>query len=255
MVSSKPLPSTILCSLLTHARPDQAASILEAFDLLESESDDEDLAVNLKCGLFSNVFDALTPSKLPFTSDFLPLHTQLVDVMLKKLDRIQRFADSKEHVQIRSELDENRYDVVEQTRDYIVHLSLHPFALVPRGCDVTILDFLTRLFRHYFENSVTKPFLEKLRKDMDEAALSSSSPPFILTSELVCRLTDEEILNVVDRIVALLDSDSPIDDDTILRICAFNTNQLKSLYLLTTNRGHQHTRESREMIKGWPRST
>ncbi|KAK2950296.1 hypothetical protein BLNAU_14788 [Blattamonas nauphoetae] len=75
------------------------------------------------------------------------------------------------------------------------------------------------------------PFRAEIRKPMDEAALSSPSLPFILTSEHVCRLTDEEIMNVVDRIVALLESDTPIDDDTILRIYAFHTSQLKCVYL------------------------
>ncbi|KAK2955334.1 hypothetical protein BLNAU_9725 [Blattamonas nauphoetae] len=231
IVSSKPLPSTILCSLLTHARPDQAASILAAFDLLESESDDEDLAMNLKCGLFSNVFDALTPSKLPFTSEFIPLHTQLVDVMLKKLDRIQKYAESKEHDQVRSEQDKICLSFLNRTKYYIVHLSLHPFAFVPHSYNNFILDFLTKFFRPERNNSVTKPFREKMRKAMNAAALTSPSPPFILTSELVCRLTNKKIMNVVDRIVALLESDSPIDDDTILRICAFHSNQLKCVYL------------------------
>ncbi|KAK2954814.1 hypothetical protein BLNAU_10299 [Blattamonas nauphoetae] len=36
---------------------------------------------------------------------------------------------------------------------------------------------------------------------------------------------------IVDRIVALMESDSPIDDDTILRILAFHKHQLGSIYL------------------------
>ncbi|KAK2946686.1 hypothetical protein BLNAU_18358 [Blattamonas nauphoetae] len=66
---------------------------------------------------------------------------------------------------------------------------------------------------------------------MNASDLSLSCSPFILTSDLVCHLPDEEIMNVVDRIVALLQSDAPIDDDTILRIHAFHKYQLKSVYL------------------------
>ncbi|KAK2956785.1 hypothetical protein BLNAU_8238 [Blattamonas nauphoetae] len=39
------------------------------------------------------------------------------------------------------------------------------------------------------------------------------------------------MLNIVDRIVGLLDSDSCLDDDTILRICAFHKHQLSRIYL------------------------
>ncbi|KAK2962053.1 hypothetical protein BLNAU_3109 [Blattamonas nauphoetae] len=135
------------------------------------------------------------------------------------------------HGQVQSERYHVYNKVVEQAKDSIVHLSLHPFSLVQRTSDNNIIDFLKSLFRPNYENSVTKPFRENLRKDMDTSALMSQSPPFILTSELVCRLTDEEIMNVVDRIVALLDSDSPLDDDTILRIATFHLTKLKSVYL------------------------
>ncbi|KAK2946160.1 hypothetical protein BLNAU_18904 [Blattamonas nauphoetae] len=81
------------------------------------------------------------------------------------------------------------------------------------------------------EESLNKPYREDARKAMDEVALSSSSPPFILTSHLVCPLTDNEIIDIVDRIVALLKSDSPLDDDTILRICAFHKHQLSRVHL------------------------
>ncbi|KAK2957287.1 hypothetical protein BLNAU_7665 [Blattamonas nauphoetae] len=39
------------------------------------------------------------------------------------------------------------------------------------------------------------------------------------------------MLKIVDRIVALSESDSPIDDDTTLRISSFHKDQLKSVYL------------------------
>ncbi|KAK2962029.1 hypothetical protein BLNAU_3085 [Blattamonas nauphoetae] len=224
------LPTSFINALVP-TRPHYAAAILRHFHWFFSMVDPTALLMNLKCGWFAKLFNAVTPSKLPFTNEFLPLHTQLVRVMKDYLDKIRNHAKSKQHDPIRSEQNEICLSFHQKTRDYIVHLSLHPFALITKCNSNPILDFFTDFFGSDFENSMTKPFREELRKDMDETALSSSSPPFILTSELVCRLTDDEIMNVADRIVALIESDSPISDDTILRICAFHTNQLKSVYL------------------------
>ncbi|KAK2950372.1 hypothetical protein BLNAU_14707 [Blattamonas nauphoetae] len=94
-----------------------------------------------------------------------------------------------------------------------------------------ILDFLGRSYLHDHENNLTKQYREEVRQEMDASAHSSSSPPFILTSELVCGLSNEEIVNIVDRIVALLDSKSKLDDDTIIRISTFCRLQLDSVYL------------------------
>ncbi|KAK2962000.1 hypothetical protein BLNAU_3056 [Blattamonas nauphoetae] len=231
LVSSIHLPSNPFCTLFNTTQLHNSVTILEKYDLLTYLMDFESLVNYIWNDWFSTLFHTLTPSKWPFTSDFLPLHKQLIELMKHSLGSIATVCFSNIHVQAKSEPSTAYNTFLEQAKDYIVHLSLHPFALVRRGIDVTILHFLKRLFRRYYENSITKPFREKLRKDMDEAALSSSSPPFILASNLVCDLTDEEIVNVVDRIVALLESDSPISDDTILRICAFHTNQLKSIYL------------------------
>ncbi|KAK2962025.1 hypothetical protein BLNAU_3081 [Blattamonas nauphoetae] len=224
------LPTPFINALIP-TRPHFAAAFLTRFHWFINMIDSAALVRDLKCGWFSQLFEAANPSKLHFTNELIHLHKQLVGVMQDYIYRIQRLVASKKHDLIRSELNEICLSFHKVTKDYIVHLSLHPFALITKCNSNAVLDLLTKFFRPDFENSETKPFREKLRKDMDEAALSSSSPPFILTSELVCRLTDDEIMNVVDRIVALLESDSPISDDTILRICAFHTNQLKSVFL------------------------
>ncbi|KAK2950276.1 hypothetical protein BLNAU_14768 [Blattamonas nauphoetae] len=228
--STLELPTSFISSLIP-TRPHYAAAILTRFRWFASPSKDEVLLMDLKIGRFSQLFDMVNPSKLPFTEEYVSLHTQLVEVMQDYLDRIRKYTKSRELDKSRSELDELYHAFQNQTSDYIVHLSLRPFALVRRDNTNIILTFFTQFFRHNCENNVIDTFREKLRKEMDEAALSSSSPPFILTSELVCQLTDEEIMNVVDRIVALLESDTPLDDDTILRMCTFHTNQLKSVYL------------------------
>ncbi|KAK2961969.1 hypothetical protein BLNAU_3025 [Blattamonas nauphoetae] len=231
IVSSMERPTNSLRTLLASTRPDHAASILAHIKSFTTHLNSAALLNDIKSGWFAAVFGTFAPSKLPFTSEFRSLHTYLIYTMKDYLDRIQKYAESNECDQIRSEQDEICHSFVDQTRDYIVHLSLHPLALRTALNANTILDFLTHFFGPDFENGVMRPFRDEVRNEMDEAALSPPSPPFILTSELVCRLTDDEIMNVVDRIVALLESDSPIDDDTILRICSFHTNQLKCVYL------------------------
>ncbi|KAK2962002.1 hypothetical protein BLNAU_3058 [Blattamonas nauphoetae] len=225
------LTSNPFCTLFNTTRLHNSVAILSKYHLLTDLVDFETLVKYVCTDWFSTLFHALTPSKLPFTSDFLPLHDQLISLMTHCLVTIASASFSNKQGQIQSEPWNVYNTFIEQAKDYIVHLSLHPFSLVPRGDDVAILAFLKRLFEPDFENSVTKPFRDEMRKDMDASAISSPSPPFILTSELVCHLTDEEIMNVVDRIVALLESDSPISDDTILRICTFHKMTLQSVYL------------------------
>ncbi|KAK2962001.1 hypothetical protein BLNAU_3057 [Blattamonas nauphoetae] len=231
LVSSIHLPSNPFCTLFNTAPFHRSVSILDNYYLLTYLIDFETLVEYIWNDWFSTLFHALTPSTLPFTSDFLPLHKQLISLMDQCLITIGALFIASKERQVQSEPCHVYNTFIEQKKDYLVCLSLHPFVLDSGYNKNVILDFFERLFEPDSENSLTMPFRENLRKGMDEAALLSSSPPFILTSELVCRLTDEEIMNVVDRIVALLESDSPISDDTILRICAFHTNQLKCVYL------------------------
>ncbi|KAK2944462.1 hypothetical protein BLNAU_20610 [Blattamonas nauphoetae] len=231
IISSKERPSTVLRTLLTPTRPDHAATILEHFESFTSHLNSAALLRDIKSGWFADLFDAITPSQLPFTNEYFSLHKYIIRTMDDYLKKIREYAESKEHDQLRSELDEICHSFFDQTRDYIVYLSLHPSALIDVFNDNIILRFFAHLFRPDFESSAMRTFRDDVRTEIDGAALSLPSPPFILTSELVCRLTDDEIIDIVDRIVALLTSDSPIDDDTILRICAFHTNQLKLVYL------------------------
>ncbi|KAK2961936.1 hypothetical protein BLNAU_2992 [Blattamonas nauphoetae] len=231
IVSSMERPTKSLCAILTPARLEHAAVFLAHFYSFTTHLNSAALFRDIKSGWFSDIFAALTPSKLPFTNEYISLHTSLIYTMKGYLVELQKYAESNKCDQFRSELNVTCHSFVDHTRDYLVYLSLHPFALIARYGANTILDFFTDFFGPDFENSVTKPIRDEMRKEMDAAALSSPSPPFILTSDIVCRLTDDEIMNVVDRIVALLESDSPIDDDAILRICAFDTNQLKCVYL------------------------
>ncbi|KAK2958372.1 hypothetical protein BLNAU_6642 [Blattamonas nauphoetae] len=132
--------------------------------------------------------------------------------------------------QLRNDLVRTYHAFYTHTKEYVVHLSLHPFALDYGWRDV-ILEFLRKSYHRDYANSLNKPYREDARKAMDSSALSLSSPPFILTSELVSCLTNDEIIDIVDRIVTLLESDSCLDDDTILRICAFHKHQLSRNHL------------------------
>ncbi|KAK2953846.1 hypothetical protein BLNAU_11249 [Blattamonas nauphoetae] len=116
------------------------------------------------------------------------------------------------------------------TMNYSVHLSLHPFALDQHNQDIT-LDFLYRLFKFCSGKAVPRRTFLKLKQKMNEAALSSSSPPFILTTELVCPLSNEETIAILDRIVGLINSNTPLTDDTILRICAFFRQSKKTNFI------------------------
>ncbi|KAK2940418.1 hypothetical protein BLNAU_24679 [Blattamonas nauphoetae] len=154
--------------------------------------------------------------------------TRLIDVIFSRVIRIRFYTKSMKDDQCRGELDEFYLSFHEQTKDYLIYLSLHPFALERCNQNV-ILDF-SQIFGSDLENRLMMPY-QKLDwgEAMNASDLSLSCSPFILTSDLVCHLPDEEIMNVVDRIVALLQSDAPIDDDTILRIHAFHKYQLKSV--------------------------
>ncbi|KAK2955347.1 hypothetical protein BLNAU_9740 [Blattamonas nauphoetae] len=228
------LPSTSLGTVLTPTRPYFAAACLTLFRPISYHFRISTLWRDIECGWFAGMINALTPWQLPFTSEFIPLHKQLIDAMKIRLHLIRQVGFWDDDPKSRSKLNELYHYFHKNTKEYVVHLSLHLFAIPTQNNSnnsVILDEFFSNFFRPYHPPNMTNPFQDEVRKEMDAAALSSSSPPFLLTSELVCDLTDEEIINVVDRIVALIESDSPISDDTILRICAFHTNQLKSIYL------------------------
>ncbi|KAK2947587.1 hypothetical protein BLNAU_17492 [Blattamonas nauphoetae] len=225
------LPTQTLCALFTPARPHHATAILSASHIFVKHLDCQALVRMIQNGWFSAIFEVVSPSTLPFAAEFESLHTQLVKVLKECLVKIGQFVYSHKLDQDQSELDDIYRSFHNQTNDYFVHLSHHPFAFIHNCFDTPILDFFIDLFRYGGATGVRKRCQDELRQAMDESTLSSSSPPFILTSEIVCDLTEDEIMNVVDRIVALMESDSRLDDDTILRICAFHKNRLQSVYL------------------------
>ncbi|KAK2945661.1 hypothetical protein BLNAU_19395 [Blattamonas nauphoetae] len=232
-VSSINMDAKTLWTLFTPTQPHHAAIILTAFQRFMSLQNSVIVEKQIWSGWFPSFVRTVDPSKLSFIDDFIALHEKLIEMMQTHLNVSQRFYRGtmlEESDQLREELDETYRAFYTHTKDYVVHLSLHPFALDNINSDV-ILEFLRNSYLWDFDNSLNKPYRDDVRKAMNEVALSSSDPPFILTSELVCRLTDDEIIDVIDRIVALLKSDSCLDDDTILRICAFHKHQLSRIHL------------------------
>ncbi|KAK2945854.1 hypothetical protein BLNAU_19222 [Blattamonas nauphoetae] len=233
ILSSSKLDSKSLWTLFTPTQPHHAATILDAFGWFLSHDDNVTDVRNIWNEWFPCFINAVDPSKLPFTVEFIELHTTLIQMVDDHLTGIRDYEfEHRDQLtdQLRIELDELFITFYKQSKNYIVHLSLHPFALDNERED-TILDFLIDLFRYDWITNLDEPLRAELRREMDTSALSSSSPPFIITSEIACDLTDKEFVNVVDRIVALLDSDSCLDDDTILQICTFIRIQLSRVYL------------------------
>ncbi|KAK2950839.1 hypothetical protein BLNAU_14257 [Blattamonas nauphoetae] len=233
IMSSSKLDTNSLWTLFTPTQPHHATIIHKSLKEFIRHDHPITFEKQIWNGWFTSFVNAVSPSKLPFTGEFIALHITLIEVLREHLHMIDlndfgRKCEWKD--ESRSELDETYRAFYTHTRDYIDHLNLHPFALDDERSDV-ILNFLRKWYLRDFENSLNKPYREDTRKAMDEVALSSSSPPSILTSELVCHLTDDEVINIVDRIVALLESDSCLDDDTILRICAFHKHQRQYVHL------------------------
>ncbi|KAK2956822.1 hypothetical protein BLNAU_8276 [Blattamonas nauphoetae] len=245
IVSSSPLDAKSLWKLFTPTQPQLAAIILTAFRKFMDHEDSVTFMKHIWNDWFPCFVNAVDPSKLPFTVEFIPFHNNLIELLSDHLAKMEQFQFSRPSTwtdQLQGELDEAYRAFYTHTTDYVVHLSLHPFAHDNERSD-KIVEFLGSSYLRDYGNSLLKANQEELRKAMDASALSSSSPPFILTSQLVCRLTDDEIIDIVDRIVALLDSDSPLDDDIILRICAFHKHQLSRIYLpdLFRNAGRSPT--------------
>ncbi|KAK2947274.1 hypothetical protein BLNAU_17750 [Blattamonas nauphoetae] len=233
IVSSSKLDSQALWTLFIPSQPHHAAAYLTAFSKFVTTLDSVTDRIHVWNEWFPRFIHTVDPSKQPFTFEFTKLHTTLIKLLDDRFKRIRYLRWARRWPlmeKLHSELDELHLAFSKQTKDYIVHLSLHPFALDSQGQDV-ILDFLREEYFLPSTNRQTRHFHEEVRREMDESELSSSSPPFILTSELVLCHTSDEIISIVDRIVALLASDSPLDDDTILRIFAFHRKALSQVYL------------------------
>ncbi|KAK2946934.1 hypothetical protein BLNAU_18158 [Blattamonas nauphoetae] len=210
IISSPKLDSNSLWKLFTPSHRHQAAIVLAAFHNFMEHLDNATFLKHVWNSWFPSFVNAISPSTLPFTADFIRLLTNLITVLNDHLTKIRRFEcqnDRSMTDQLRSNLDETYHAFYKQTKDYVIHLSHHPFTLKDFRQD-TILEFLNKTYLHDFEDSLSKPYRDGVRQEMDASTLASSSPPFILTSELVCGHTDAEIIEIIDRIVALLESDS-----------------------------------------------
>ncbi|KAK2962031.1 hypothetical protein BLNAU_3087 [Blattamonas nauphoetae] len=141
VVSSSRFTSKSICALVTPNHQNDAAVILYHFHLFKNLIDDEALVKFVWSGWFSSLFHTLTTSKLPFICDFVPLHKQLVNLMISYLITIR-------NVQNKSELCFLYLLFLQQTKDYIVYLSLHPFSLAHDGSDTTIIDFFECLLSY-----------------------------------------------------------------------------------------------------------
>ncbi|KAK2950584.1 hypothetical protein BLNAU_14476 [Blattamonas nauphoetae] len=250
VVTSSKLDSKAFWTLFTPTRPHHTALVYKVFQKIMRTVDKETFLKDVWNRWFTHFVNAVDPSSLPFTADFITFHTELVKLLKEHLSEIEKFEDKKTCARtasiynyegyghertrcwtpaLRQEMDELHLAFYKQTKDYIIHLSLNPFAL--DEYHDTILDFLFRLLKSDCDHSKTRSFREEVRREMDAAALSSSPPPFILTSDLISPHSDPLILNIVDRIVALLASDSPLDDDTIFRICVYCKRSFGCVYL------------------------
>ncbi|KAK2943703.1 hypothetical protein BLNAU_21354 [Blattamonas nauphoetae] len=232
-ISLSKLDPKLLWALFTPAQPDLAVTVLNLLRWYTMNLDVKTALKHVWNEWFPAFVSVVDPSKLAFTSESIPIHTALIDLMTNHLVNLE---DERKHFmcpnlsQHRRALDETYHAFYKQTKAYAVHLSLHPFALDHSLRD-RILDFFRDHYFHYSKNPWIIPSRGEVRQAMNTSAVTSSSPPFILTTDLVCPLTNAEILTIVDRIVTLLDSDSFVDDDTILRILAFHKHQLHRIYL------------------------
>ncbi|KAK2952253.1 hypothetical protein BLNAU_12812 [Blattamonas nauphoetae] len=235
IVSSSKLNSKALWTLLTPSQPHHATAALTAFSWFIDHVDNVTHRNSVLIGWFSNFINVVNPSKLPFTPEFTKLHTTLIDLLGDHIKMIRTSAEvwttGKEMTdELQNELDDLCLAFYRPTKDYIVHLSLHPFALDSVREDL-ILNFLSDHYLVPAKTGLVQVCQDEVRREMDATTLSSSHPPFILTSELIHRHTPDETISIVDRIVGLRDSDSCLDDDTILRIFAFHRKALSRVYM------------------------
>ncbi|KAK2956786.1 hypothetical protein BLNAU_8239 [Blattamonas nauphoetae] len=185
IVSSSKLDIKLLWTLFTPTQPQHAATVLTAFNRFMNHVTSLTVEKHIWSGWFPSFVNAVDPSKLPFTADYIPFHEQLIDMLNDHVSKIRQYEDPRKHEstdQLRSELDETYHAFYTHTKEYVVHLSLHPFALDEKNSD-EILFFLRQWYLDDLEDSLNKPYRSEVRKAMDACALSTSSPPFILTSE------------------------------------------------------------------------
>ncbi|KAK2956964.1 hypothetical protein BLNAU_8039 [Blattamonas nauphoetae] len=223
LVSSSTFHLRSLLVLLTPTQPQHATLILTATQVVSNWIDRADRIKHFWNGWLSRFLNAVDPSHLPFTPQFHSLHALLVDVMrniIYSFGKCEPDADSSQPTITRSELENCCLSFLNLSKEYLVHLSHNVFALHPQS-QPTIYYLLSEVMRFDLKTPTTEGFRRELKEEMISSALASSSPPLILTSELVCPLSDCETMDVVDRIVGLLDRDCSLDDSTIVRMRVF----------------------------------
>ncbi|KAK2946699.1 hypothetical protein BLNAU_18371 [Blattamonas nauphoetae] len=241
IVSSSKHEVRSLWALLTPNQPQHAiAQITITQFVVKYWISTVDQVTHFWIGWLSRFLNAVNPSKLPFTPQYFSLHAHLVDLLDDIIDLIQKcenvFSFLKPTIN-RKTLKKCCLSFLNLSKEFLIHLSHNIFADHPDD-GYTINYFLSKVMRFDLKTPTTTAFRQNLKQEMISSALASSSPPFILTAELVCPLTDSETIDVVNRIVCLLDSDSSLDDDTILRICVFiSRHDFRNLQLAFRNTG------------------
>ncbi|KAK2943127.1 hypothetical protein BLNAU_21954 [Blattamonas nauphoetae] len=219
LVSTSKHDGRSLWTLLTPTEPHHATPLLIAAEHVSCRIEIVDRVLHFWNGWLSHFFSAVTPSKLPFTPDNHSLHSHLVDVMcdvISSFETVNSQARLNQPPVDQKMLKKSCLSFLRLSKDYLVHLSQHAFANYPYN-KYSIDSLLDKVMRFDLNAPTTEGFRRELKKEMISSALASSSPHFILTAELVCPLSDYETMDVVERIVGLLDSDCSLDDDTICR--------------------------------------
>ncbi|KAK2963365.1 hypothetical protein BLNAU_1899 [Blattamonas nauphoetae] len=223
MVSSSKHHVRSLLTLLTPNQPQHATMILSAIQCVSRWIDPVAKVKHFWNGWLSRFFNTVNPSNMPFTHEYVSLHDHLVEVMCNIINSFEECEPDPEIYKPtvkKRELKKFRLSFLTLSKDYLVHLSRNVFTNRPHNA-YTISSLLSRVMRFDLNTPTAEAFYRNLKQEMNSSALASSSPPFILTTELVCHLSDSETIDVVDRIVTLLDSNSSLDDYTILQICKF----------------------------------
>ncbi|KAK2956973.1 hypothetical protein BLNAU_8048 [Blattamonas nauphoetae] len=240
LVSSSKLDVRSLMALLTPTQPQHATLILTATHVVSKWINTFDRIKHFWNGWLSHFLKAVDPSHLPFTPQYHSLHALLVEVMRNIIYSFEKCEPDSEFSQptiTQSELEKYCLTFLTLSKEYLVHLSHNAYALHPQS-QPTIYDLPSEVMRFDLKTPTTEAFRRELKEEMISSALASSSPPFILTAELVCALSDCETMDVVDRIVGLLDRDCSLDDSTILRMCVFiDGHNTRSLQLAFRNTG------------------
>ncbi|KAK2956953.1 hypothetical protein BLNAU_8028 [Blattamonas nauphoetae] len=240
LVSSSKHDVRSLWALLTPTQPQHATIILAATQIVSKWIDQADRIKHFWIGWLSRFLNAVNPSHLPFTPQYHSLHALLVDVMrniIYSFKKCEPYAEFSRPIITQSELKMCCLSFLNLSKEYLVHLSHNVFALHPQS-QPAIYYLLSEVMKFDLKTPTTEGFRRELKEEMISSGLASSSPPFILTAELVCALSDCETMDVVDRIAGLLDRDCSLDDSTIVRMCVFIAgHSTRSLQLAFRNTG------------------